>query len=201
MTTQLTLTVPSTLTVLASNATLSSLQGPGPGISLSGAGVTDIVSVQITAANAGALFGIGNADGATVSSSANTLSLAGTQTQINVALASLQITEPFGTANDSLSLSATDTAATGVARALLVDVASTTGPAFVAPPVSINVTPNSLTTLSGLVLSDPIAVGLAAMGLGKEETLSVWMRACCSCPALRRSAGLRRVGWVPARSS
>ena len=173
MTAQLTLSVPSTLTVLAGTATLSSLDGPGPFISVSGAASADTISLQITASNTAAVLGIANAWGATIVSSHNTLSLAGTRAQVNLALGGLQLTEPGGASSDMLSLSATDSAAVGAASSIFVDVTPLTGPAFAAPPVSVTVQPNSLTTLSGLVLSDPIAQGLSAMGLGKEETLNL----------------------------
>jgi hypothetical protein len=174
VTSRLNLSVPATLTVLA---TLSSIeaaaQGLMTGITVSGAGAADTISVQLVAGNAGASFGIGNADGAIVSSTLNTLSLTGTQAQVNAALASLQLNEPAGVRGDVLSLSATDTSAVAVASASAVDVVPQTGPAFVAPPKSIALQPNALTTLPGLLLADPIAAGLAGMGLGKQETLSV----------------------------
>ncbi len=173
MTAQLTLSVPSTLTVLGGTGNFSSLDGLGPQISLTGARAGDTLSLQITAANAGAVIGIGNSGGATLVNSNNSLSLTGTQAQIDMALFSLQLIEPAGAAADTLVISATDSAAAGVSGNLLVDVAAPIGPAFAAPPVSMTAQPNSLTNLSGLVLSDPAAEGLAAMGLGKEETLSL----------------------------
>ena len=173
MTAQLTLSVPATLTVLGGTGSFSSLDGLGPQISLTGAGAGDTISLQITAADAGAVIGVGNSGGATLVTSNNSLSLTGTQAQIDMAVSSLQLIEPAGAAGDTLVVSATDSAAAGVSRNLLVDVAAPAGPAFAAPPVSMTAQPNSLTTLSGLILADPAAGGLAAMGLGKEETLSL----------------------------
>lgn len=88
-------------------------------------------------------------------------------------MASLELTEPVGAAADVLSLSATDTAAVGVQSAFAVNVVPHTGPAFVAPAMSVTLQPNALTVLPDLLLSDPIAAGLSAMGLGKDETLSL----------------------------
>ena len=176
MTSRLTLSVPATLTVLGGNASLSSLAGltlggPGPGISLSGAGPGDTISLQIMAGNTAASLGLANTSGVTASAQLNTLSLTGTQAQLNLALAGLELTEPVGAAGDVLSLSATDTAALAVQSGFTVDVVALTGPAFVAPPKIVTLQTNALTPLSGLLLADPIAAGLAAMGLGKQETL------------------------------
>jgi hypothetical protein len=173
----LTLSVPATMTVLGGTASLSSLEaaalGFGPGITLSGAAPTSTVALTIVAGDAAASLSVANADGATIKSSLNTLSLTGTQAQINLALAGLQLDEPAAAGSDVLSLSATDTAAVAVASGFAVDVVPLTGPALVAPPATITLHGNSLTTLSGLVLADPVAAGLAAMGLGRAETLSV----------------------------
>lgn len=175
MTSRLNISVPATLTVLGGTASLSSLEtvAPGPGITLSGAAATDTIALTIVAGDTAASIGVGSAGGATAVSHLNTLSLTGTEAQVNLALAALQLTEPVNAGNDVLSLSATDTAAVAVASAFAVDVVPATGPAFVAPPQSVTLRPNSLSPLSGLLLADPIAAGLAAMGLGGEETLSL----------------------------
>lgn len=173
MTARLNIAVPATLTVLGGNATLSSLQGPAPGISISGAGVTDTISVSIVAGDTAATFGVAAAAGATVVSYLNTITLTGTQLQVDTALAALQLTEPVNAGSDVLSLSATDTAALGAQSAFAVNVVPQTGPAFVAPPSQVTFQTNALSNLSGLILADPIAAGLAAMGLGRQETLSL----------------------------
>lgn len=173
MTSRLNISVPATLTVLGGNPTLSSLGGPGPGITLSGAAPADTVTVQLVAGNTAASIGVASAAGASILSQANTLSLTGTQIQVNAALAGLMLTEPAGAGNDVLSLSATDTAAVAVSSAFAVDMVPSTGPAFVAPPFSLTTQPNAPSPVPGLLLADPIAAGLAAMGLGAEETLSL----------------------------
>ncbi len=177
MTGRLTFSAPATLTVLAGNASLSSLEGAAlglaPGMALSGAGAADNVTLQVVAGNTGALLGVSAAGGATVSAQLNTLSLSGTQAQVNAALAGLELTEPGSVSADVLSFSATDTAAVAVAGGLAVNVVAAVGPAFVAPPQIVTLNANALSPLPGLVLADPIAAGLAAMGLGREETLSL----------------------------
>ncbi len=170
---QLTLAVPSTLTVLAGNASLSSLLGPGPGIVLSGAAASDTISLNLVAGNITAKITSSSAAGATIMANANSLSLSGTQAQVDAALASLSLSEPAGGSFDVLSLSVTDMAGGSVQSALAVDVGSSLGPAFVAPPLLVTLTPDSLTSIPGLLLADPVASALAAMGLGHEETLSL----------------------------
>jgi len=173
VTSQLTLSVPATLTVLAGNAVLSSLDALGPGITVTGAGAADTVSVRITAGNAASLLTASGSAGASIAASGNILNITGTSAEVNAALASLELTEPVGAAADVLSLSANDTAAVGVQSAFAVNVVPHTGPAFVAPAMSVTLQPNALTVLPDLLLSDPIAAGLSAMGLGKDETLSL----------------------------
>ena len=165
MTSRLNISAPATLTVLAGDATLSSLQGLPPGITVNDpAGGT--LTVQIQAANAGAVLSVGTASGSTVT-------ITGNAAQVNAALAGLQLTEPSGAGTDVLSLSASDTAALAAQDDIVVDVVPGTGPAFVNPAKIVTLSPDSLTALPDLLLSDPVAEGLAAMGLGKEETLSL----------------------------
>ena len=172
MTSRLTISVPATLTVLGGTASLSSLE-TGPGITLSGAGADDTIALTIVAGNAAASLNVAGSGGVSVASHLNTLTLTGTQAQIDLALAGLLVTEPATAGGDVLHLSATDTAAVAAASAFAVDVVPATGPAFVAPPRIVTLQPNALNPLSGLLLADPIASGLAAMGLGDEETLSL----------------------------
>ncbi len=172
MSSRLNISVPATLTVLGGTASLSSLES-GPGITVSGAGVADTIAVTIVAGDTAASIGVGSAGGASVTSHLNTLSLTGTQAQVNLALASLLLTEPANAGSDVLSLSATDTAALAASSGFAVDVVPATGPAFVAPPHSVTLQPDALSPLSGMLLADPIAAGLAGMGLGGEETLSL----------------------------
>ena len=165
MTSRLNISAPATLTVLAGDATLSSLQDLPPGITVSDpAGGT--LTVQIKAANAGAVLSAGTASG-------NAITLTGSTAQVNAALAGLQLTESSGTSTDVLSLTASDPAALSAQDDIVVDVAPGTGPAFVNPAKIVTLSPDSLTALPDLLLSDPIAQGLAAMGLGQEETLSL----------------------------
>ncbi len=162
---------PATLTVLGGNPTLSSLAVlPPGGISLSG--FPGQLSLQIIAGNAAALLSASAIGGAVVTGNGNTLSLSGSALQVNDALASLELTEPTGAGFDVLSLSAT---APGLAAqtAIAVDIIPPTGPAFVAPATLVTIAPNALDSLPYLYLSDPIASGLAQMGLGQQETLNL----------------------------
>ncbi len=151
---------------------MSSLDSPQQGISVSGA-ATGTLTVQVIAGNAGAALSASGLAGATVSSNGGTLSLTGTQTEVNAALASLELVEPGSSTRDVLTLTATDPGYLGTQTNLLVEVVPSTGPAFVAPKQIVTLQPNALDTLPDLLLSDPIASGLAAMGLGQEETLTL----------------------------
>ncbi|MGP8026559.1 MAG: Hint domain-containing protein [Acidocella sp.] len=165
MTSRLNISVPATLTVLAGNATLSSMQDLPPGIAVSDpAGGTLTVVVQ--AGNSGAVLSAGTLSG-------NAITFTGSAAQVNAALAGLQLTESSGAGTDVLRLTASDPAALSAQDDIVVDVVPGTGPAFVNPAKIVTLSPDSLTALPNLLLSDPIAQGLAAMGLGQEETLSL----------------------------
>jgi hypothetical protein len=126
---------PATLTVLSGTGTLSSLDVLPPGsIAISGAAGT--LNVQVIAGNAAAALSDGATGGATVSANGNTLSVTGTEAQVNVALASLELVELATVASDVLTLSATSPGALGAQTNIL-------------------------------------ASGLAAIGLGREETLTL----------------------------
>ncbi len=174
MTSSLNIDAPATITVLGGNAALSSLPNiPPGGVLVSDPASPGTLSVQIVAGNSGAALSASSLGGATVSVNANTLSLSGTALQVNTALASLEVAEPATLSHDVLTLSATDPQALPAQTDILVNIAAPTGPAFVAPPRLVTIQPNTLDSISGMLLSDPIASGLAAMGLGAQETLSL----------------------------
>jgi hypothetical protein len=178
MSSRLNISTPATLTVLSGTGTLASLalsslaDGPPSGISVSGA-TSGTLTVQVIAGNASAGLSASGLAGASISENANTLSITGTQTQVNAALASLELTEPGSAATDVLTLSASDPGFLATRTALAVDVIPLTGPAFVAPALIVTLQPNALDALPDLLLSDPIASGLAAIGLGQDETLTM----------------------------
>ena len=173
MTSRLNISAPATLTVLSGTGTLSSIDVlPPGGVSVSGAD-SGILAVQVIAGNAGAMLSASAWAGATVSSDGNTLSITGTQGQVNAALASLELVEPSAATRDVLTLSASDPGFVSTQTAMAVEVVPTTGPAFIAPKLIVTLEPNALDALPDLLLSDPIAGGLAAMGLGQEETLTL----------------------------
>ena len=173
MTSRLNISAPATLTVLAGNATLSSLEALAPAIVVSDPVAGGTLTVQISAANSGAVLAVGAASGAVVSGAGNLITLTGSAAQVNAALASLEVTEPAGTSADVLRLSATDPAALSAQTDIAVSVAPATGPAFVNPAKIVTLHPGTPTPLPDLLLADPSAAGLAAMGLGKQEALAV----------------------------
>ena len=90
-------------------------------------------TLQVIAGNAGAMLCASASAGATVSSDGNTLSVTGTQAEVNAALASLELVEPGGATGDVLTLAASDPGFVGTQTNIAVDVVPLTGPAFVAP--------------------------------------------------------------------
>ncbi len=165
MTSRLDISAPATLTVLGGNGALSSLQALPPGIAVADP-ASGTLSVTLQAANAAAVLSVGTLSG-------NSITLSGSAAQVNTALAGLLVSEPSTAHGDTIAVSASDPLALGAQTEIVVQVASTTGPAFVNPAKIVTLSPNSLTTLPDLLLSDPIAQGLVAMGLGQEETLSL----------------------------
>jgi hypothetical protein len=177
VTSSLDITAPATLTVLASNGSLSSLeQIPPEGISIADPDASSRLTLTIVAGNTAAAFSASGTGGATITSNGGsngaTLTLSGTVFQVNTALASLELNEPGTATQDTLALTATDPAELQAQTDIAVNILPTTGPAFVAPPRTLTVTPNQPITIP-LLLSDPAASGLAQMGLGQDETLSM----------------------------
>jgi hypothetical protein len=178
VTSRIALQSPPTITAFAGDPALSSLGDQPPG----GIFVTDpnpggIVTVQLTTANAGASLAAGSAGGATISSNANTLTITGTAAEVNAALATLQINEAAGATSDTIYLTASDPSVLPASTAIAVNVVQAVGPAFVAPPAVVTLTPNQLDPLRGLLIGDPQATGLAQAGLGREETLALTLAA------------------------
>lgn len=174
MTSRLDISAPATLTVLAGSGTLSSLLTlPPGGITVSDPNTTGTLTVQIAAGNAAAALSASGGGGATVSGSGPTLTLSGTAAQVNAALASLEVIEPATASQDLLTISASDPAALAAQTEVFISVPPLTGPAFVAPPLLVTLQPNALDALPGLLLSDPAANALTAVGQGRSETLSL----------------------------
>ncbi len=172
MTNRLEITAPATITVLGGSPTLSSLGVLPPGIAVSGA-AAGTVEVQVQAANAGAVLSASGIAGATVSSGGGSLAITGTAAEVNAALASLEITESALASTDVLTLTASEAGLLPGQTDIAVDVVPSTGPVFVAPPPLVTIQPDALDTLPFLTLADPVASDLAAMGLGREETLNL----------------------------
>ncbi len=193
MTSRIDIAAPATITVLGGETSLETL--PPGGISISGS-LTGTISVTLAAANPGAAFSASSASGATISSSANTITITGLQAQVNAALASLTISEPGGPGTDQISVTAID-AADLTSTAIAVDIAAATFPAFAAPPATIAVDAYSLTTLSGLVLGDPAATALNNAGLGSSETIIITLAVASGIlvlPNLSALGGIQAAG-------
>jgi hypothetical protein len=171
---QINIAAPSTLVVVAGAPTLSSLGViPQDGVVVIDPDAGGTVTVEIIAGNGGAALTASSLSGATVSASANTLWVTGLVGQVNTALASLEVTEPGTATSDVLTMYASDPGALPGQTAMDVRVVPQTGPVFVAPPHIVTVTPGTEARLPSLVFTDSLASGLALMGLGAEETLSL----------------------------
>ncbi|OYV34458.1 MAG: hypothetical protein B7Z81_10040, partial [Acidocella sp. 20-61-6] len=174
MTNRLDLSAPATLTVLAGSGTLSSLLTlPPGGITVSDPNTTGTLTVQIAAGNAAAALSASGVGGATVAGTGPTLTLSGTAAQVNAALSSLEVNEPSTVSQDVLMISASDPMALAAQTEVFISVPPQTGPAFVAPPMLVTLQPNAVDALPGLLLSDPAASALTAVGKGQSETLSL----------------------------
>jgi hypothetical protein len=171
VTARIDLFAPATITAYASGA--SSLGTDPPyGIYLQDpAGGT--LTVTITAANAAATLAASSLGGATISSHNNTLTITGIASQVNAALASLEFFEPAGATSDVIRLSATEAGEFAGSTAVDLQVASTIGPAFAAPPASLALAAWTLDSLPGLVIGDPQLQSLIAAGQGAQETLQL----------------------------
>ncbi len=193
MTFRIDIVSPATITVLAGESSLQSL--PPGGISVSDS-LTGTISVTLAAGNSAA-FSASAADGATISSNANSIIISGLQAEVNAALASLTISEPAGPGTDAISVTAIDAAGLTSSTAIAVDVGATVGPAFAAPPATIALNAYSLTTISGLVLGDPQATALDLAGLGTSETLVITLSVASGVlllPSLSSLGGIQAAG-------
>jgi hypothetical protein len=185
---------PAAITVLPDVSALQTF--PTGGISVSD-NTGNTIAVTIVAANSGAGFSASSADGATISSDANTITITGSQAQVNAALASLTISETAGPAEDIITVTAIDTADLITRTAIAVNIGATTGPAFAAPPATIALNAYSLSTISGLVLGDPQAAALAEAGLGASEALAITLSVASGIlllPSLSSFGGIEAAG-------
>jgi hypothetical protein len=164
---------PATMTVVNGGTVVSSLQTLPPyGITVTDPETADTLSVTLVAANAGATLAAA-APGVSVVANGNTLALTGTAAAINAALAGLSLQEPANAMADLISLTASDPQVLTYRTDIAVRITPVSAPAFAAPPATLAVQPNALTTLHGLVLGDPAAAALAASGQGRGQTLEI----------------------------
>ncbi len=165
MTNRLDIIAPATISLLG-----SLVESPDPvALSIANAG-SGTVTVTLTAGNTAARLTASGAAGAVVASAANTVTVSGTAAQVNAALASLQISDP---AADVLTISASGAGLLGASADVVLGNIPTAGPAFAAPPASFAIAPYTISSFAGLVLGDPAASSLAAVGLGRAESLAV----------------------------
>jgi hypothetical protein len=158
---------------VAGQPSLSSLAGlpNSPLVTDFNAGAS--LTVQLVAANSAAVLTASTSGGASVITSGDTLHISGSAAQVNAALATLEFTEPNGTSSDLISISASDNTGATAQSGFAVDLVPSTPPAFVDPATLVTLSPNQPLALPDLLLSDPTASALAAMGLGAEETLQL----------------------------
>lgn len=169
MSARLTLTAPATIAVLAGSGAESSLFNIPPGISVSGG--AGAITVQVSAANSTAILSAPSAGG-TVTGGGDLLTITGTEAQVNAALAELQDDETGSQTSDVLLLTATNPSFLYGAAAIGVNIYPTIGPAFVTPPSMLNIAANTLASIP-LLLGDPEASGLGAIGAGQADTLTL----------------------------
>ncbi len=165
--------VPATVSAIAGLPGLSSLSGLPARLAVADGHSGANITVQLIAANPAATMAVANAFGAGVSMSANTLTLSGSLSEVNAALAALQISEPSGVAADTISILAEDNQGGYAVSGFALSLAPQTGPAFVNPVKLVTLAPNQPLGLPYLLAADPAASALAAMGLGAEETLQL----------------------------
>ena len=193
---QIDITAPATLSVLAGSASPSSLIDLPPPPSLAEIGGSGTLSVTLTAGNSQAVLAVAGAAGVTLAGGGDALTLSGTVLELNAALTGLTLAEPLGATSDLLTLTASD-GALATAATFAVKAISTLGPAFVAPPTLVPVMAGTVALVPGLLIADPIASGLAAMGLGREETLSLTLSVTSGVlllPGLGAQSGVAATG-------
>jgi hypothetical protein len=192
VTSRLDISAPATITLPGPG--LSSLNAlPPGGVTISGA-ISGAVTLTLTAGNPAAAFSASSASGAAIASNANTITITGSQTQVNAALASLTITDP---ASDTILLTASDPSFLPASTAIALNAAPASAPAFAAPPATISLKPYAISSLAGLVLSDPAATALAAAGLGRSESLAITLSAASGVlllPSLTPRSGIAATG-------
>lgn len=165
--------VPATITAIEGQPTLSSLAGLPYGLAVNDPNAGANITLKLVAANAAAAMSASAPSGATVSANSNTLVISGAQAQVNAALASLQISEAAGTSSDLISLLAADNYGSLASSTLALTLVPQSPPAFVDPTLLVTIAPNQPQLLPDLLLADPAASALAAMGLGAQETLQL----------------------------
>ncbi|MDE2458440.1 MAG: hypothetical protein KGL20_04315, partial [Rhodospirillales bacterium] len=173
MSSSININVPATITSIAGLPSLSSLGGLPASLTVADSTPGATITLQLVAANAGASMTASSGGGVSVVANGNTLQISGTAAQVNAALGTLAFTEPSGTASDVISLTATDSVGATAQSGFALAVAAQTSPAFVAPAQIVTLSPNQPLALPDLLLSDPTASALAAMGLGGQETLQL----------------------------
>ncbi len=173
MSSSININVPATITAIDGLPSLSSLFGLPAGLAVSDSNPGASLTVQLVAADGAASLSASAGGGAAVAASGNTLQISGTQAQVNAALAMLEFNEPVGTAADLVAITASDNTGLSARSGIALAITPQTPPAFVSPAKLVTLSPNQPLVLPDLLLADPTASALAAMGLGSEETLQL----------------------------
>ena len=173
MSSSININVPATITAIAGQPSLSSLIGLPTSLVVTDSAAGAAISLKLVTGDSAATLSANASGGAAVVSSGNTLQISGSTAQVNAALATLSFTEPSGITSDKISLSATDNKGAAAQSDFALSIVPQTAPAFVAPTKLVTLSPNQPLALPDLLLSDPTASALAAMGLGAEETLQL----------------------------
>ncbi len=192
MTARITIAAPTTITVLAGSGTESSLFNIPPAISIADPATPGNITLHVSAANSAAILSATATAGGLVSGAGHSLIIAGTQVQVNAALATLEDVEPASLTTDNLLLTATDPQALYAQADIGVNIYPTTGPAFVSPPATLSLKANALDAIP-LLMGDPEASGLAAIGLGPSDTLTLTIATGTGLLAFGNTLGLTGV--------
>ncbi len=164
--------VPATISSIAGQPSLSSLTGLPAGLAVSDPDPGASLTVLLVAANSAAALTASASGGAAVIANGSTLQISGSAAQVNAALATLEFTEPSGTAADLISIGAFDNIGLTSQSSFAVDIAPQIAPAFVNPTKLVTLSPNQPLALPDLQLSDPTARPLQPWGWGMRKRSS-----------------------------
>ncbi|MDE1906049.1 MAG: hypothetical protein KGH75_06310, partial [Rhodospirillales bacterium] len=173
MSSSINIKIPATVVSIAGQPSLSSLIGLPTSLAVADSAAGANITLQLVAGDSAASLSASASSGASLVSNGNTLQISGSAAQVNAALATLSFSEPSGVTADAISLTAQDNKGGAAQSDFSLAIAPELAPAFVNPTKLVTLSPNQPLALTDLLLSDPTASALAAMGLGAEETLQL----------------------------